>query len=145
MAEVELQIGGRSINALRASIYPMGPVLARTAAGAHLPNLLEEAKNMFNWLRRRRLSAGARKRMLLVEARAEEAIVETHVSNIIDLLVNLGEEVDLDWGIELYVEMMSLDETLAATVTNRLLARFEDPTARLPRGARRFKDVFRNE
>ena len=69
---------------------------------------------MFNWLRRRRLSAGARKRMLLVQARAEEAIVETHVSNIIDLLVNLGEEVDLDWGIELYVEMMSLDETLAA-------------------------------
>ena len=98
---------------------------------------------MFNWLRRRRLSAGARKRMLLVHARAEEAIVETHVSNIIDLLVNLGDEVDLDWGVELYVEMMSLNETLAATVTNRLLARFEDPTARLPRGARRFKDVFR--
>ena len=99
---------------------------------------------MFNWLRRRRLSAGARKRMLLVQARAEEAIVETHVSNIIDLLVNLGDEVDLDWGIELYVEMMSLDETLAATVTNRLLARFEDPTAHLPRGASRFKDVFRD-
>ena len=99
---------------------------------------------MFNWLRRRRLSAGARKRMLLIQARAEEAIVETHVSNILDLLVNLGEEVDLDWGIELYVEMMSLDETLAATVTNRLLARFEDPTARLPRDARRFQDVFRD-
>jgi hypothetical protein len=122
----------------------MGPVLARTAAGIHLPNPIEEAKNMFNWLRRRRLSAGARKRMLLVQARAEEAIVETHVSNIIDLLVSLGEEVDLDRGIDLYVEMMSLDETLTATVTNRLLARFEDPTARLPRGARRFQDVFRD-
>ena len=44
---------------------------------------------MFNWLRRRRLSDGARKRLLLVAARAEEAIVETHVANIIDLLVNL--------------------------------------------------------
>ena len=100
---------------------------------------------MFNWLRRRRLSAGARKRLMLVAARAEEAIIETHVSNIIDLLVNLGDEVDLDRGVELYVEMMSLNETLTATVTNRLLARLEDPSARLPRGARRFKDVFRNE
>ncbi len=100
---------------------------------------------MFNWLRRRRLSAGARKRMLLVSARAEDAIIETHVSNILDLLVNVGDEVDLDRGVELYVEMMSLDETLAATVTSRLLARFEDPDAHLPRGARRFKDVFRNE
>ena len=99
---------------------------------------------MFNWLRRRRLSAGARKRMLLVAARAEEAIIETHVSNIIDLLVSLGDEVDLDRGVELYVEMMSLNETLAAAVTNRLLARFEDPTARLPHAARRFKDVFRD-
>jgi hypothetical protein len=97
---------------------------------------------MFNWLRRRRLSAGARKRMLLVAARAEDAIVETHVSNIIDLLVNLGDEVDLDRGVELYVEMMSLNETLAATVTNRLLSRLEDPDAHLPRAARRFKDVF---
>ena len=99
---------------------------------------------MFNWLRRRRLSAGARKKLLLVAARAEEAIVETHVTNIIDLLVNLGDEIDLDRGVEMYVEMMSLNETVAATVTNRLLARFEDPNSRLPRGARRFKDVFRD-
>lgn len=98
---------------------------------------------MFNWLRRRRLSAGARKRMLLVAARAEEAIVETHVANLIDLLETLGDEVDFDRGIELYTEMMSLDETLAATVTNRLLARLEEPrSGREPEG--RFRDVFRD-
>ena len=97
---------------------------------------------MFNWLRRRRLSASARKQMLLLAARAEEAIVETHVSNLVDLLETLGDEVDFDRGIELYTEMMSLDETLAATVTNRLLARLEDP--RSGRGAEgRFRDVFR--
>jgi hypothetical protein len=98
---------------------------------------------MFNWLRRRRLSAGARKRMLLVAARAEEAIVETHVSNLIDLLETLGDEVDFDRGIELYTEMMSLDETLAATVTNRLLARLEDPRS-APEADGRFRDVFRD-
>lgn len=97
---------------------------------------------MFNWLRRRRLSAGARKRMLLVAARAEEAIVETHVSNLVDLLDTLGDEIDFDRGIELYTEMMTLDETLAATVTNRLLARLEDPREGPAPG--RFRNVFRD-
>jgi hypothetical protein len=95
---------------------------------------------MFNWLRRRRLSSGARKRLLVLTARAEEAIVETHVSNLIDLLETLSDEIDLDRGIELYVEMMSLDETLAVTVTNRLLARIENPA---PSSGARFRNVFR--
>ena len=98
---------------------------------------------MFNWLRRRRLSAEARKKLLLLSARSEEAIVETHVSNLLDLLATLGDEVDLDRGIELYVEMMSLDESLASSVTNRLLARLESPTGRVKRQAQRFKNVFR--
>ena len=80
--------------------------------------------------------------MLLVAARAEEAIVETHVSNLIDLLETLGDEIDFDRGIELYTEMMSLDETVAATVTNRLLARLEDPREG-SREAGRFRNVFR--
>jgi hypothetical protein len=97
---------------------------------------------MFNWLRRRRLSSSARKRLLVLTARAEEAIVETHVSNLIHLLDTLSDEIDLDRGIELYVEMMSLDETLAMTVTNRLLARIESPA---PSGGARFRNVFRGE
>lgn len=95
---------------------------------------------MFNWLRKRRLSAEARKKLLLVAARAEEALVETHVSNLADLLDSLGEEVDLDRGVEIYTEMMSLDESEATTVTNRLLARLEGPRG----GRKRFKNVFRN-
>ena len=92
---------------------------------------------MFNWLRRRRLSATARKRLLLVAARAEEAIVETHVANVVDLLEAVGDEVDLDRGLELYAEMMSLDDALVTTVTNRVLARVETPAQR------RYRDVFR--
>ena len=99
---------------------------------------------MFNWLRRRRLSTNARKRLLLVTARAEEAIAETHVANIIDLLETLGDEVDLDRGIELYVEMMSLDEGMAAAVTNRLLARFDDSSLATPPEGGRFRNVFRD-
>jgi hypothetical protein len=99
---------------------------------------------MFNWLRRRRLTPETRKRLLLVAARAEEAIVETHVENLIDLLQTVGDEVDLKWGIDLYTEMMSLDEPRAAAVTNRLLANLESPKMKGDRG-KRFRNVFRDQ
>lgn len=99
---------------------------------------------MLNWLRRRRLSAAARKKLLIVTARAEEALVETHVTNLLELLEMLGDEVDLDRGIELYTEALGLDETLASTVTNRLLARLESPTPRGIRNAQRFRHVFKD-
>src|SRR5687768_4784673 len=67
-----------------------------------------KGKKMFNWIRRRRLSPEARQRMLLVAARAEEAIVETHVSNLLDMLDTLDGEIELDRAVELYAEMMSL-------------------------------------
>jgi hypothetical protein len=99
---------------------------------------------MFNWLRRRRLSPDARKRLLLVAARSEEAIVETHVANLLDLLETLEDEVDFDRAIEIYSEMMSLEESRSSAVTNRLLARLD---ARGSRGAqgRRYRHVFRGE
>ena len=97
---------------------------------------------MLNWLRRRRLSAEGRKKLLILTARAEEAIVETHVANLLELLEVLGEEIDLDRGIGIYTEMMRLEEPLASTVTNRLLARLENPRGG-GRGEQRFRNVFR--
>ncbi len=99
---------------------------------------------MLNWLRRKRLSADARKKLLIVTARAEEAIVETHVTNLLDLLETLGDEIDLDRGIDIYTQALNLDEQLASTVTNRLLARLESPSARSIRQAQRFRHVFRD-
>ncbi len=98
---------------------------------------------MFKWLRRRRLSQDARKRLLIVAARSEEAIVETHVTNLLYMLETLGDEVDLDYAIELYAEMMSLDEAHGSAVTNRLLARLDNPSDRPTRG--RFRNIFREE
>lgn len=97
---------------------------------------------MFNWIRRRRLSGDTRKRLLLVAARAEEAIVETHVNNLLDLLETLDDEIELDRAIDIYAEMVSLEESRAPTVTNRLLARLENPQA-TPR-SRRYENVFRD-
>ncbi len=100
---------------------------------------------MFN-LFRKRLSAEARRKLMIAAARSEEAIIETHIANALDLLDDLGDEVDVDRAMELYVDMMSLTETVASAVTNRVLAQLESTS---PRGvvvrARRFENVFRDE
>ena len=102
---------------------------------------------MFDWLRRRRLSAEAKRKLLIVAARSEEAIVETHVSNIFDLIDSLVGEVDADRAIELYAEMIPLDEHVSAMVTNRVLARQDEPGARAglrTTHPRRYANVFRD-
>ncbi len=99
---------------------------------------------MFKWIRRRRLSPDAKKRLLIIAARSEEAIVETHVANLVQMLEALGDEIELDHAIELYAEMMSLDESRGTAVTNRLLAALEDPSARPGRRAR-FRNAFRED
>jgi hypothetical protein len=98
---------------------------------------------MFNWLRRKRLSSEARKRLLLVAARAEEAIIETHVANLLDLLDAVGDEVDVPRAIELYTEMVALDENRESAVANRLLARLETERDRGSRAKRRYRNIFR--
>jgi len=98
---------------------------------------------MFPFKRRRRLSNEARRKLLIAAARAEEALVETHVANVLDLLDLLRAEVDVDRGLELYLEMMPMDEHISATVTNRVLARYDAP-APPPDATRRFDGIFRD-
>jgi hypothetical protein len=100
---------------------------------------------MFDFLRRRRLSAEAKRKLLIVAARSEEAIIETHVSNVLDMVDILGDEVDVDRALELYGEMLPMDEHVAATVTNRVIARHDTPAARRSGDGRRFADVFRDD
>ena len=102
---------------------------------------------MFDWLRRRKLSTEAKRKLLIAAARAEEALVETHVRNVLELVHMLGDEVDVDRGLELYMEMLPMDEHIAATVTNRVLARYDvagPPPAPPSGGARRYENVFRD-
>jgi hypothetical protein len=102
---------------------------------------------MFDWLRRRRLSNEAKRKLLIAAARSEEAIVETHVANVLELLELLESEVDVDRGLELYMQMLPMDEHVAATVTNRVLARHDAPgpapSSRAP--GRRYENVFRDD
>lgn len=99
---------------------------------------------MLNWLRRKRLSAEARRKLLIVAARSEEALIETHVVNVLDLMRTLQGEVDLERALEIYGEMMALPESLSTTVGNRILARMETPGGRpaATRAGRRYENVF---
>lgn len=102
---------------------------------------------MLNWLRGRRLSKEARKKLLVMQARAEEAIIETHVENVMELVDLLDGEVDAERALEEYGEMLPMDEVIAAAVANRVLARSGAPSARRPLsgpGAGRFDNVFRD-
>jgi hypothetical protein len=102
---------------------------------------------MFDWLRRRRLSAEAKRKLLIVAARSEEALVETHVANVLELLEVLAAEVDVERGIELYSELLPMDEHQLAMVTNRVMARHGQPAARpqlRTTGPRRYQDIFRD-
>src|SRR5215218_9767976 len=100
---------------------------------------------VFDFLRRRRLSAEAKRKLLVAAARSEEAIIETHVSNVLDLIDMLGDEVDVDRALELYGEMLPMDEHVSTTVTNRVIARHDTPNARRATEGRRFADVFRED
>ncbi|MDQ3389266.1 MAG: hypothetical protein M3483_07165 [Gemmatimonadota bacterium] len=101
---------------------------------------------MFKWLVRKRLTDETRRRVMIATARSEEAILDTHVENALELLDELDGEVSLDHGLELYLEMMALDEPFASTVSNRVLAQLENTA---PRGVvvrgRRFENIFRHE
>jgi hypothetical protein len=96
---------------------------------------------MLNWFRRRGLSPEARRRMMIVAARSEEALIETHVDNAVELLEALGDEVDLDRGIELYEETLGLPPQLADAVKTRVLARIDSPA---PAGSI-FRGVFSSD
>lgn len=100
---------------------------------------------MLDWLRRRRLSAEAKRKLLIVAARSEEAVIETHVANVLDLLEMLGGEVDVDRGLELYGEMLPMDEHVAATVGNRVIARHDTPGPRGRNAPKRYTNVFRDD
>ena len=98
---------------------------------------------MLEWLRRRRLSAEAKRKLLIVAARSEESVIETHVANVLDMLEMLGDEIDVDRALELYAEMLPMDEHVAATVANRVIARHDSPGGRPRARSGRAGNVFR--
>jgi len=101
---------------------------------------------MFNIFRRRRLSKDGQRRVMLAIARAEEALLDTHVANVFSMLEMLGHEIDVDRTIELYSQHMSLPEHLANTVATRVLAHIggEIERSSTPPTPTSFRGAFRD-
>ena len=69
----------------------------------------------------RKLPAAAEQRMRLAQARAEEALVKTHVENALTFVDALAEELPFDRAIDTYVREMAVPEPLASVVVTRVL------------------------
>ena len=69
----------------------------------------------------RKLPPAADRRMRLAQARAEEALVRTHVENALTFVDALAEELPFDRAIESYIREMAVPEPLASVVVTRVL------------------------
>jgi hypothetical protein len=80
---------------------------------------------VFDWLKRRRLSEDTRRRLLVSLAKAEEAVVDTHVRNVLDVVAAVGGELPLDRVLELYVDAMDVGNGRSEIIARRVLSRLE--------------------
>lgn len=80
---------------------------------------------MFDWMKRRKLSDEGRRRLLVAMAKSEEAIVETHVRNALDVIMAIGDELPLDRVLELYLDALEPGEGRAEVIARRVLSRLE--------------------
>jgi hypothetical protein len=94
---------------------------------------------VFRWLRRRRLSDAGRRRLLIALARAEEALVETHVRNVLRIHETVGAELTLERALELYLEALDPGEPHSSIVERRVLASVEGPAAARGQRGRRIR------
>lgn len=69
----------------------------------------------------RKLEPAAERRLRLALARAEEAIIRSHVDNALMFVDVLAEDLSFDRAIDTYVREMAIPEPLASTVATRTL------------------------
>ena len=69
----------------------------------------------------RKLSAEAEQRMRLVQARAEEALIKTHVENALVFVDTLASDVGYERAIDIYVRELGVSDPLASVVATRAL------------------------
>ena len=70
---------------------------------------------------KRKLEPAAERRLRLALARAEEAIIRSHVDNALMFVDVLAEDLTFDRAIDAYIREMAIPEPLASTVATRTL------------------------
>ena len=74
-------------------------------------------ENLFS----KKLQPATDRRMRLAQARADEALVRTHVENALTFVDTLADELSFDRAIDTYIRVMGVAEPLASTVVTRVL------------------------
>lgn len=74
----------------------------------------------------RKLSADAEQRMRLVQARAEEALIRTHVENALMFVDTLATDAGYERALDIYVRELGVPEPLASVVATRALVALGD-------------------
>jgi len=74
----------------------------------------------------RKLSADAEQRVRLAQARAEEALIRTHVQNALHFVDTLAPDVGYDRALDIYVRELALPDPLASVVVTGVLVSLGD-------------------
>ena len=74
----------------------------------------------------RKLAPAAERRLRLAQARAEETLIDAHVTNALMFIDALAEDLSFDRAIESYVRVMGVPEPLASVVATRVLVALGD-------------------
>jgi len=69
----------------------------------------------------RKLQPPTERRLRLAQARADEALVRTHVENALNFVDALAEELSFDRAIDSYIRVMNIPEPLASVIVTRAL------------------------
>jgi hypothetical protein len=76
----------------------------------------------------RKLTADAESRLRLAQARAEEALVRTHVENALHFVEVLQHDVSFDRAIDIYIRELGVADPLASVVATRTLVALGEDT-----------------
>jgi hypothetical protein len=74
----------------------------------------------------RKLSVEAEQRMRLAQARAEEALIRTHVENALMFVDILAPDIGYERSLDVYVRELGVPEPLASVVATRALVALGD-------------------
>ena len=74
----------------------------------------------------RKLSADTEQRLRLAQARAEEALIRTHVENALLFVDTLSTDVGYERALDIYVRAMAVPDPLASVVATRALVALGD-------------------
>ena len=78
---------------------------------------------VLDFFRRRRLSEDGQQRLSVALARAEKALIETHVENALDVIEAVGDEMSLERALEVYLEALEENDQRAEIIARRVLTR----------------------